>query len=101
MPPHGPKILIVDDEASIRQSLRGALTDENYDSMAVSTGEACLEELARESYEAVLLDIWVPGIVCLETLSRIQDLPPDTRPAVIMISGHEKLETAVKSSKCG
>ncbi|MFL6416011.1 MAG: sigma-54-dependent transcriptional regulator [Bryobacteraceae bacterium] len=101
MPAHGPKILIVDDEASIRQSLRGALTDENYDCMAVSSGQACLEELARESYEAVLLDIWMPGIDGLETLSRIQDLPPDTRPAVIMISGHGNIETAVKATKLG
>src|SRR3954454_10196987 len=101
MPAHGPKILIVDDEASIRQSLRGALTDENYDCAAVSTGQACLEELARESYEAVLLDIWMPGIDGLETLSRIQDLPPDTRPAVIMISGHGNIETAVKATKLG
>src|SRR5947209_18388472 len=101
MPAHGPKILIVDDEASIRQSLRGALTDENYDCTAVSTGQACLEELARESYEAVLLDIWMPGIDGLETLSRIQDLPPDTRPAVIMISGHGNIETAVKATKLG
>ena len=101
MPAHGPKILIVDDEASIRQSLRGALTDENYDCAAVSTGQACLEELARESYEAVLLDIWMPGIDGLETLSRIQDFPPDTRPAVIMISGHGNIETAVKATKLG
>ncbi|MFL6449841.1 MAG: sigma-54-dependent transcriptional regulator [Bryobacteraceae bacterium] len=101
MPAHGPKILVVDDEASIRQSLRGALTDENYECTAVSTGEACLEELARESYEAVLLDIWMPGIDGLETLSRIQDLPPDTRPAVVMISGHGNIETAVKATKLG
>lgn len=101
MPSHGPKILIVDDEASIRQALRGALSDENYECTAVSTGEACLEELARESYEAVLLDIWMPGIDGLETLSRIQDLPPDSRPAVIMISGHGNIETAVKATKLG
>src|SRR4051794_23239447 len=101
MPVQGPKILIVDDEASIRQSLRGALTDESYECAAVSTGEACLEELARGSYEAVLLDIWMPGIDGLETLSRIQDLPPDTRPAVIMISGHGNIETAVKATKLG
>src|SRR5436305_608768 len=101
MPTHGPNILIVDDEASIHQSLRGALMDESYECMAVSTGEACLEELSRESYEAVLLDIWMPGIDGLETLSRIQDLPYDTRPAVIMISGHGNIETAVKATELG
>src|SRR6185437_6208184 len=97
----GPKVLIVDDEANIRQSLRGVLTDEVYDCAAVNTGEACLEVLAREAFEAVLLDIWLPGIDGLETLARIQEIPPDTRPAVIMISGHGNIETAVKATKLG
>ncbi len=81
--------------------LRGVLTDENYDCTAVDSGEACLEELARESYEAVLLDIWMPGIDGLPTLSRIQELPAGSRPAVIMISGHGNIETAVKATKLG
>ncbi len=101
MPIRGPKVLIVDDEANIRQSLRGVLSDENYDCNAVSTGEACLQELGRAAYEAVLLDIWMPGIDGLATLARIQELPPGSRPAVIMISGHGNIETAVKATKLG
>lgn len=101
MPARGPKVLIVDDEANIRQSLRGVLEDENYDCTAVESGEACLEVLLRDSFEAVLLDIWLPGADGLETLSRIQELPPGTRPAVIMISGHGNIETAVKATKLG
>jgi two-component system nitrogen regulation response regulator NtrX len=101
MPLSGPKILIVDDEVNIRQSLRGVLSDDNYDCTAVETGEACLEALGRDSFEAVLLDIWLPGIDGLATLSRIQELPSDTRPAVIMISGHGSIETAVKATKLG
>jgi two-component system nitrogen regulation response regulator NtrX len=101
MPAHGPKVLIVDDEASIRQSLRGVLSDENYDCGAVSTGEECLETLNRESYEVLLLDIWLPGIDGLATLSRIQELPATERPAVVMISGHGNIETAVKATKLG
>ncbi len=101
MPARGPKLLIVDDEASIRQSLRGVLSDENYQCTAVESGETCLAELARESYEAVLLDIWMPGIDGLATLARIQDLPAGSRPAVIMISGHGNIETAVKATKLG
>lgn len=93
--------MIVDDEASIRQSLRGVLSDENYDCTAVGTGEACLQELSRESYEAILLDIWMPGMDGLSTLARIQDLPAGSRPAVIMISGHGNIETAVKATKLG
>jgi two-component system nitrogen regulation response regulator NtrX len=97
----GPKILIVDDEANIRQSLSGVLGDENYDCTAVGSGEACLEALRNESYEALLLDIWLPGIDGLTTLSHIQELPAGTRPAVIMISGHGNIETAVKATKLG
>ena len=49
----------------------------------------------------MLLDIWLPGMDGLATLSRIQELPADTRPAVIMISGHGNIETAVKATKLG
>jgi two-component system, NtrC family, nitrogen regulation response regulator NtrX len=101
MSARGPKVLIVDDEPSIRQSLSGVLSDEGYQCIAVESGEACLAELARESYEAVLLDIWMPGADGLTTLSRIQELPDGSRPAVIMISGHGNIETAVKATKLG
>lgn len=101
MPSHLPKILIVDDEANIRHSLRGVLSDENYDCAAVASGEACLDELTRASYETVLLDIWMPGMDGLTTLARIQEIPADIRPAVIMISGHGNIETAVKATKLG
>jgi two-component system, NtrC family, nitrogen regulation response regulator NtrX len=101
MPTSGPKVLIVDDETNIRQSLRGVLSDENYQCTTVESGEACLDALARESFEAVLLDIWLPGMDGLTTLSRIQELPSGGRPAVIMISGHGNIETAVKATKLG
>ncbi len=91
----------MDDEAGIRQSLAGVLSDEGYQCHAVADGESCLSELARQSYEAVLLDIWMPGIDGLTVLERIQAIPIDDRPAVIMISGHGKIETAVKATKLG
>jgi len=99
--PSGPKVLIVDDEVNIRQSLRGVLSDEHYQCTTVDSGESCLEALARESFEAVLLDIWLPGIDGLTTLTRIQELPAGVRPVVIMISGHGNIETAVKATKLG
>lgn len=101
MPQPGPRILIVDDEANIRQSLRGVLSDENYDCTAVDSGEACLETLAHDAFDAILLDIWLPGMDGLAVLSRIRDLPAESRPAVIMISGHGNIETAVKATKLG
>ncbi len=101
MPLSGPKVLIVDDEVNIRQSLKGVLSDDHYDCTTVESGEACLDLLARDSFEAVLLDIWLPGMDGLTTLARIQEMPFDARPAVIMISGHGNVETAVKATKLG
>ncbi|MDQ6706104.1 MAG: sigma-54 dependent transcriptional regulator [Acidobacteriota bacterium] len=95
------RILIVDDEPGIRQSLCGVLQDEGYNVNAADSGETCLEDLARHDREVVLLDIWLPGMDGLETLSRIQEIPFPDRPAVVMISGHGSIETAVKATKLG
>ena len=95
------RILIVDDEPLIRQSLAGVLEDEGYQTRAVETGEECLEEIARSSYDLVLLDVWLPGIDGLETLTRLQEIPFVSRPVVVIISGHGTIETAVKATKLG
>jgi two-component system, NtrC family, nitrogen regulation response regulator NtrX len=96
-----PRILIVDDEPGIRQSLCGVLEDEGYSTGAVEDGEQCLEELSRSSYELVLLDVWLPGIDGMETLARIQEMPAAERPVVVIISGHGSVEAAVRATKLG
>jgi two-component system nitrogen regulation response regulator NtrX len=95
------RVLIVDDEPGIRESLCGVLTDEGFVCASAESGEACLAELKRNSYDAILLDVWLPGIDGLETLSRIQEIPFEDRPEVIIISGHGTIETAVKATKLG
>jgi two-component system, NtrC family, nitrogen regulation response regulator NtrX len=97
----GVRVLVVDDEPGIRQSLGGVLEDEGYLVQSVDSGEACLEELARQSYELVLLDIWLTGIDGMETLARIGEIPPQDRPSVVMISGHGNIEAAVRATKLG
>ena len=92
-------ILIVDDEPGIRQSLKGVLEDEGYETTAAESGEACLDTLAKRAFDVILLDVWLPGIDGLETLQRIRDL--DGAPEVIMISGHGTIETAVRATKLG
>jgi len=92
-------ILIVDDEAAIRESLQGVLEDENYRATAVESGERCLELLQKDSFDVVLLDIWLPGIDGLKTLQQIREL--DNSPEVIIISGHGTIETAVRATKLG
>jgi len=94
-----PKILIVDDEAGIRESLSSILRDERYSVEAVDSAELALERLHSGSVEVVLLDVWLPGMDGMEALSRIQSLPQP--PSVIIISGHGTIETAVRATKLG
>jgi two-component system nitrogen regulation response regulator NtrX len=95
------RILIVDDEQSIRQTLQGVLEDEGYTVYAVGSAEQCLAELQRHSYDVVLLDIWMEGMDGMEALARIQEIAFEDRPAVVMISGHGTVETAVRATKLG
>lgn len=94
-----PNILIVDDEASIRRSLKGVLEDEGYSASGAESGEACLDTLKKQSFDVVLLDIWLPGLDGLDTLQKIREM--ETAPEVIMISGHGTIETAVRATKLG
>ena len=95
------RVLIVDDEPGIRESLKGVLEDEGYACETADSGEACLQQLARHSYDAVLLDVWMGGMDGLETLARIQEKPLEDRPEIVIISGHGTIETAVKATKLG
>jgi two-component system nitrogen regulation response regulator NtrX len=95
------RLLIVDDEPMIRQSLSGVLEDEGYRTHSVESGEACIEELQRASYDLILLDVWLKGMDGLETLGRIQEIPFDDRPVTVIISGHATIETAVRATKLG
>ena len=67
-------ILIVDDEAGIRQSLGGVLEDEGYKAAAVASGEACMDLLSKRRFDLVLLDIWLPGMDGLEVLQNIKKI---------------------------
>ena len=94
-----PTILIVDDEAGVRSSLSGVLQDEGYTVDTVDSGEACLEQVTRASYDLLMLDIWLPGMDGLDTLARLRERHVDAQ--VIMISGHGSIENAVRATKLG
>ncbi len=93
------RILIVDDEESIRRSLQGILSDEGFSVLQARTGEETLAIVAEEMPGLVLLDIWMPGMDGIETLKRIKESFPQIQ--VVMISGHGNIELAVKATKFG
>ena len=92
-------ILIVDDEKSIRESLTGILQDEGFTPTSVDNGEKAIEKISEDKPDLILLDIWMPGMDGLETLTKIRDIYPDQ--LVVMMSGHGTIETAVRSTKLG
>ncbi len=92
------KILIVDDERSIRNTLREILEYEKYEVNDAESGMAALELLKQSEFDAILLDIKMPqmdGMEALEHILKSYDIP------VIMISGHGTIETAVEAIKRG
>lgn len=94
-------ILVIDDEPGIRETLCAVLEDEGYLAEAAADGAAGLARLAESPFDCVLLDVWMPGLDGMEVLNRIQERPEAERPAVVMISGHATIETAVRATKMG
>lgn len=99
MAPMKERILVVDDEASIVQSLSGVLEDEGYQVLSAGSGEDALKEIRKEPPDLVLLDIWLPGMDGLTVLERLKRTSPGI--PVIIISGHGNIETAVKATRMG
>jgi two-component system nitrogen regulation response regulator NtrX len=93
------KILVIDDEAGIRSSLRGILEDEGFAVTTTDTGEAGLEILENENFDLVLLDIWLPQMSGMDVLEKINTSEENSQ--VVMISGHGSISTAVQATKLG
>jgi len=93
------RILIIDDEESIRFSLRGVLEDEGHEVLEAGSGEQGLELMESQGPDLVFLDIWLPGMDGLHVLDRLRENHGDV--PVIMISGHGSIETAVLAIKKG
>jgi two-component system, NtrC family, nitrogen regulation response regulator NtrX len=102
-------ILIVDDEADIRDSLEAILREEDYAVTTVGTAAEAVRVAREGDFQAVLLDIWLPDGDGLDVLAEICGTPGEDSgagsrpgaPAVIMISGHGTIEAAVRATKLG
>jgi DNA-binding NtrC family response regulator len=93
------KILIVDDEQSIRRTLKEILEFEKYLVEEAADGFDCLVKLKQDKFDVIILDIKMPKLDGMDALDRIKELAPDI--PVIMISGHATIDTAVETVKKG
>jgi len=92
------KILVIDDEKSIRKTLMEILAYENYEVDEAENGMVGIEKIKKTKYDVILCDIKMPqmdGIEVLQEIEKISDTP------VVMISGHGNIETAVEAIKKG
>ena len=94
-----PRILIIDDEKAIRNTLKEILEFENYKVDQAEDGPAGLDLLIQQKYDVVLCDIRMPKMDGLEVLTRAQAMGADA--AFIMVSAHGNIETAVDATKKG
>jgi two-component system response regulator PilR (NtrC family) len=93
------RILVVDDEKSMRDLLSITLEREGYDVLTAAGGEPAIEALHRESVDAVITDLRMPKVDGLQVLRSAREISPDT--AVIMITAMASTETAVEAMKLG
>ena len=93
------KILIIDDERSIRNSLREILADEGYDVDVAEDGAQGCAMVDKEKYSVIFCDIKMPGMDGMEVLDKMTEMGVDA--AIVMISGHGDIDTAVECIKKG
>jgi len=99
MVPASAKVLVVDDEESVRSVLRQVLADAGHDVLVAENGQQALDVLSRSDIEVMLLDIRMSGLSGLEVLSEVQVRSPST--CVIMVTAVAEMATAVDAMKQG
>lgn len=94
-----PYILVVDDEPAIRELIQDILQDEGYQVTIAEDGNTARARLSEQLPQLVLLDIWMPDIDGISLLREFKQQEPNL--AVVMISGHGTIETAVEATRLG
>ncbi len=95
------RILVVDDEKAIRESLEDILIDEGFLVTSASTGREAISEIVNTQPDIVLLDLFLPGMSGIQVLEKLAEENLMESLIVIVISGHGTIETAVKAIKLG
>ncbi len=93
------RIMLVDDEERFLQTMQKILVNNGYAVITASSGEECLEKIAKELVHVVILDVKMPGMGGVATLKKIKQLYPMVE--VIMLTGHATVESAVEGLKSG
>ncbi|MFQ5709788.1 MAG: sigma-54-dependent transcriptional regulator [bacterium] len=93
------KLLVVDDEKTIRDSLREVLTEEGYHCDSAAEGEAAVQKVSEENFDLVVTDLRLPGIDGLAVLKKTLEVSPQT--LVVIITAYASVETAVDALKQG
>jgi two-component system NtrC family response regulator len=93
------KVLIIDDEASIRESISNILSDENISSKTAKSLEEAKKILTKEYFPVILLDIWLEDGSGIDFIDTIKEISPNS--SIVMITGHGGIELAVQSIKKG
>ncbi|MEJ2430711.1 MAG: FAD-dependent oxidoreductase [Deltaproteobacteria bacterium] len=93
------RILVVDDELIVRDSLKDWLVEDGFDVETADSGADALEKMAKQSYQLMLLDIKMPEMDGVEVLKRSKDMRPEL--PVVMMTAYATVETAVEAMKIG
>jgi len=93
------KILIIDDETTIRETLSAVLLEEGYSTVTAGNGEKAVELLTQFAFDAVICDIRMPGMSGMDVLRKSKEIRPET--PVIIITAYASIETAVEALREG
>ena len=93
------KILIVEDEAVVRESVRDWLIDDGYDVDVAENGDEALEKIKKEEFGVIVLDLKLPGIDGLQVFEQAKELKPETKG--VIITAYPSKETQEKAKRLG
>jgi DNA-binding response OmpR family regulator len=93
------KIMIVDDEEAVRQSLEDILQLEGYEVTSAASGDAALDIMQEQNFDLVLLDLKMPGLDGLDVMKTIRKNSPETK--IVLLTGHGSMESAIEALRQG